>query len=281
MRGAAFVAAVCQVSEQDSTPRGKKAEPPYSKYAFANPYNLSLLAGAGSAALLTGHWWVGLCAVAAEALWMLFAPDSRLLRKKWFDPIWEGEQQAARKARQVAKFNALPDEEKERALALRDQQKRIEKMARDNATFSVELLSADISKLEDLVDDFLDMAHVASRYHAYLEDMNLSEIEKDINRYTNQTDKLPFGDERRKVAQKNLEVLLSRKDRYLELRRNLQTARGQMDLMENTFRLLADEIVGMQNPRELGARLDELREGVAAVRDASRETERHMQGMTR
>ena len=154
-------------------------------------------------------------------------------------------------------------------------------MARDNATFSVELLSADISKLEDLVDDFLDMAHVASRYHAYLEDMNLSEIEKDINRYTNQTDKLPFGDERRKVAQKNLEVLLSRKDRYLELRRNLQTARGQMDLMENTFRLLADEIVGMQNPRELGARLDELREGVAAVRDASRETERHMQGMTR
>jgi len=269
------------VSEQDSTPRGKKAEPPYSKYAFANPYNLSLLAGAGSAALLTGHWWVGLCAVAAEALWMLFAPDSRLLRKKWFDPIWEGEQQAARKARQVAKFNALPDEEKERALALRDQQKRIEKMARDNATFSVELLSADISKLEDLVDDFLDMAHVASRYHAYLEDMNLSEIEKDINRYTNQTDKLPFGDERRKVAQKNLEVLLSRKDRYLELRRNLQTARGQMDLMENTFRLLADEIVGMQNPRELGARLDDLREGVAAVRDASRETERHMQGMTR
>ncbi|HMY59874.1 MAG TPA: hypothetical protein PK472_16545 [Pseudomonadota bacterium] len=269
------------MSERDTSARGKPSEPPYAKYAFANPYNLSLLVGAGSAALLTGHWWVGLCAVAAEAVWMLFAPDSRLLQKKWFDPIWEGEQQEARKARQAAKFNALPDAEKERALRLRDQQKRIEKMAQDNASFSVDLLSSDIAKLEDLVDDFLDMAQVASRYEAYLKDMNLVEIEKDITRYGNQVDKLPVGDERRKVAQKNLEVLLSRKDRYLELRRNLQTARGQMDLMENTFRLLSDEIVGMQNPSELGARLDELREGVAAVRETSRETERYMQGTTR
>ena len=108
------------MSERDTSARGKPSEPPYAKYAFANPYNLSLLVGAGSAALLTGHWWVGLCAVAAEAVWMLFAPDSRLLQKKWFDPIWEGEQQEARKARQAAKFNALPDAEKERALRLRD-----------------------------------------------------------------------------------------------------------------------------------------------------------------
>ena len=271
------------MSERQEGPSrsGKDAEPPYAKYAFANPYNLSLLAGAGSAALLTGHWWVGLCAVAAEAVWMLFAPDSRLLRKKWFDPIWDSEQEAARKARQAAKFNALPDEEKERALKLRDRQKRIEKMAKDNASFSVDLLSTDIAKLEDLVDDFLDMAAVSSRYDSYLKDMNLPDIEQDIRRYTLQSEKLPAGDERRKVAQKNLEVLLSRKDRYMDLRRNLQTARGQMDLMENTFLLLADEIVGMQNPRELGARLDELREGVAAVQETSRETERYMQGTGR
>ena len=76
------------------------------------------------------------------------------------------------------------------------------KMAQDNASFSVDLLSSDIAKLEDLVDDFLDMAQVASRYEAYLKDMNLVEIEKDITRYSNQVDKLPVGDERRKVAQK-------------------------------------------------------------------------------
>ena len=81
------------MSDRASSPSrtGKKEAPPYAKYAFVNPYNLSLLAGAGSASLLTGHWWIGLCAVAAEAVWMLFAPDSRLLRKTWFDPIWDGE----------------------------------------------------------------------------------------------------------------------------------------------------------------------------------------------
>ncbi len=154
-------------------------------------------------------------------------------------------------------------------------------MAKDNASFSVDLLSTDIAKLEDLVDDFLDMAAVSSRYDSYLKDMNLPDIEQDIRRYTLQSEKLPAGDERRKVAQKNLEVLLSRKDRYMDLRRNLQTARGQMDLMENTFLLLADGIVWMQNPRELGARLDELRKGVAAVQETSRETERYMQGTSR
>jgi hypothetical protein len=78
------------------------------------------------------------------------------------------------------------------------------------------------------------------------------------------------------VAQKNLQVLLSRKDRYKELRRSLQTARGQMDLMENTFRLLADEIVSMREPTELGSRLDDLRDGVTAVREVARETERDL-----
>ena len=73
----------------------------------------------------------------------------------------------------------------------------------------------------------------------------LEEIEADIRRYQLQVEKLPLGDERRTVAQKNLSVLPQRKDRYKELRRSLQTARGQMDLIENTFSLLADEIVSM------------------------------------
>jgi hypothetical protein len=51
--------------------------------------------------------------------------------------------------------------------------------------------------------------------------------------------------------------------------------------MENTFRLLGDEIVTMQSPSELGTRLDELREGVEAVRQTTRETERFLQAVER
>lgn len=261
-------------SEKTSLATRKKAQPPYARYAFMNPYNLSLIAGAGAAAAVTGHWWLALCAAAGEALWMLFAPDSRLLRKLWFDKVWESELSEERKALQGQKFTALPDGEKVRALALRDLQVRIQKMARDNASFRVDLLRNDLGKLDDLVDDFLDLATLSARYEAYLADFNFESLEADLRRYELQVEKLPLGDERRTVAQKNLAVLLQRKDRYKELRRSLQTARGQMDLMENTFRLLADEIVSMREPSELGSRLDDLREGVSAVREAARETER-------
>lgn len=259
------------------TKRKGKETPPYARYAFLNAYNLSLIGGAAAAAAATGHWWLALCAAGAEAVWMLFAPDSRLLRKLWFDRVWETQLAGQRKQNQIAKFNQLPDEEKVRALALRDLQTRIMTLAKDNPSFSVELLRNDLHKLEDLVDDFLDLATVCARYDDYLKSFNLDELESDLRRYELQTEKLPHGDERRTVAQKNLTVLLQRKDRYKELRRNLQTARGQMDLMENTFRLLADEIVGMRSPSELGTRLEEMREGVEAVRQTTRETERFFQ----
>jgi hypothetical protein len=259
----------------------KRKAPPYARYAFLNPYNLSLLGGAAAMAAATGHVWIGALAAASEVVWMLFAPDSRLLRKTWFDRRWQEEQRALRKQRQIEKFSALPDVEKVRALSLRELQERIQKLAADNPSFTAELLRDDLSRLDVLVDDFLDLAAVGNRYEDYLRTFNLQEIEEDLRRYELQADKLPEGDERYNVAKKNLQVLLQRKDRYKELRRNLTTVRGQMDLMENTFRLLADEIVTMQSPSELGERLEQMREGVEAARQTARETERFLQAVER
>jgi hypothetical protein len=272
---------VAKTSENSLVKRSAKEKtPPYARYAFLNPYNLSLIAGAGAAAAATGHWWVALCAAAGEAVWMLFAPDSKVLRRLWFDKVWEGEKASERKQRQFQKWSALPDSDRSRSLQLREVQARIEKMAQENPTFSVELLHGELGKLEDLVEDFLDLGTVCARYDSYLNTFNLEELEADLRRYQLQVDKLPVGDERRAVAQKNLQVLLTRKERYKDLRRSLQTARGQMDLIENTFRLLADEIVSMREPSELGSRLDDLRDGVGAVREAARETERTFAGLS-
>src|SRR5262249_8816264 len=58
---------------------------PYAKYAFLNPYNLSLLAGAGTVAAATQNWFLGVLTVGAEALWMLFAPGSKLLQRTVWD----------------------------------------------------------------------------------------------------------------------------------------------------------------------------------------------------
>lgn len=261
----------------DNTALQKKSGPPYARYAFFNAYNISAVGGVLAAAGITGHYWLALFAAAGEAIWMLFAPDSRLLRKLWFDKIWHGEQAEERKRRQIEKFASLPDPEKARALGLRELQERIERMAADNPTFSADLLRADIGKLGDLIDDFLDLALVASRYNEYLSSFDVNSLETDRRRYELQVEKLPLGDERREVAQKNIQVLTQRKERWKELRRDLQKVRGQMDLMENTFRLLADEVVTMNSPAQLTERLDEMRHGVEAVRQTAQETERFLQ----
>jgi len=254
-------------------------KPPYIRYAFLNPYNLSLLAGVSVTSAATGHWWMGLCAAAGEAIWMLFAPDSTVLRRLWFDKVWANEKQSARQARQTKLYNLLPTLEQRRVYVLGELYNRIHQLAGENPSFTLALLRNDLQKLDGLVDDFLEMAHTCTRYEHHLQTMDANYLEQQIRYYEGQLQHYPIGDERRPVAQNNLKISLQRKDRYEELHRYLQTARGQMELLENTFRLLADDIVTMHNPTELSERLDDLRTGVEAVRETSRETEQLLQSV--
>ena len=59
-----------------------------------------------------------------------------------------------------------------------------------------------------------------------------------------------------------------------EIRRYLDVARGQLDLIENSFQLIADQIVTMQSPQELSGQLNELLDGVESIRQTAVDTER-------
>ncbi|MGZ3443794.1 MAG: hypothetical protein ACXVDD_29945 [Polyangia bacterium] len=257
----------------------EKPRPPYAKYAFKNPYNYAVMGGFASAALLTGNWWLGLAGAGAEALWMLFAPDSRLLRKLWFDKRHQEDSDAARKAELDAKFKLLPEPDAMRCLALREKQEQINKLANENPAFTIDLLSGELQKLDDLVRAFLELSVTCARYQDYLGSVDVDEIERDLRRYHQILDK-GEGD-KRVLAQKNIAVLEKRKDKYAEIRGYLSSARGQLELIENTFRLLADQIVTMRSPQELSGQLDELLDGVEAVRQTTRETDRLLQAVER
>ncbi len=58
-----------------------------------------------------------------------------------------------------------------------------------------------------------------------------------------------------------------------EIRRYLDVARGQLDLIENSFQLIADNIVTMQSPQELSGQLNELLDGVESIRQTAAESE--------
>ena len=260
-------------------PSDDKPRPPYAKYAFKNPYNYAVMGGFASAALLTGNWWLGLAGAGMEALWMLFAPDSRLLRKLWFDKRHAEDMDAARKAELDAKFKLLPEPDAMRCLALREKQEQINKLATENPAFTVDLLSGELKKLDDLVRAFLELSVTCARYQEYLGSVDVDEIERDLRRYHQILDK-GEGD-KRTLAQKNIAVLEKRKDKYAEIRGYLSSARGQLELIENTFRLLADQIVTMRSPTELSGQLDDLLDGVEAVRQTTRETDKLLQAVER
>jgi hypothetical protein len=101
--------------------------------------------------------------------------------------------------------------------------------------------------------------------------VDADEIDREMRRFQRAIDKEEDGDARR-LAEKNLAVLEKRRERISELYRFVEKARGQLDLMENTFELLSDQVVSMSSPSELGGQLDDLIDGVEAVRSTARET---------
>src|SRR6267142_4576147 len=142
----------------------EKPRPPYARYAFKNPYNYAIMGGFASAAVLTGNWWLGLAGAGVEALWMLFAPDSRLLRKLWWDKQHAADEDTRKRAELDAKFKLLPESDAMRCLALREKQDQINKLAQENPAFTIDLLSVFLNEPDAPVLSSLAL-HVALPRH--------------------------------------------------------------------------------------------------------------------
>lgn len=248
-------------------------EPPYMRYAFLNPYNLSLFVGGVAAGLLTGHTWLLVITCAAEALWMIFAPDSKLLRAVWFDPAFERTRELDKRDARETKLAHVSPDDRARIMRLADQKARIEHLASENPSLAVDLLGSELAKLDALLDDFADLAIAAFRAEQHGQTFDFEAMRRSWHMHDSQAKSFPVGDPRREVAEKNLAVLRQRRGRYDDLARQIQVTRGQMELIEQTFRLLADEIITIASPSELGVRIDELRVAVEAVRETTDEWE--------
>jgi hypothetical protein len=246
---------------------------PYLKYAFSNPYNLSLFGGLLAAAGLTLNPFLALMAVGLESLWLLYAPDSKRLRHLLWDPRFDQVRQALLAQERGQRLGLLAAPERKRVDALMARQAEIHRLAAQNPSFTGELLRSELTKTERLVDAFIDMAVTSARYDAYLRSVNVDAIDEDRERLerdieSGQDSGLPVD-----LAKKNLAIILKRLEKMKEIRRYLDVARGQLDLIENSFQLIADNIVTMQSPQELSGQLNELLDGVESIRQTAAETD--------
>jgi hypothetical protein len=244
---------------------------PYLRMAFMNPYNLSLLGGGVAAALLTANPVLLVATLGLEAIWLLNAPDSKRLRHILWDPRFAKLRQSIEAAERAQRIQSLDGGARARVEALVGRREEIQRLAASNPSFTGDLLRGELVKTEKLVDAFVEMALTCARYESYLAGIDEVQLERDRGRYERGAEQEgPTGD----IARKNLAVVGKRLEKMEEIRRYLTVAHGQLDLIENSFQLIADQIVTMQSPQELSGQLDELLDGVEAIRETTRDTER-------
>jgi len=249
-----------------------KPRPNYASLAFHNPYNYALMGGVGAVGVMTGNWWMLIAGAGVEALWMLFAPDSTLLKKLVWDPkiLEDQRDQVEDKFQQI--LDKLNQPLWNRFRWVVSSREGILRLSASNPSFTAELLRDELQKLDTLTLLYGDLACTLERYERYLNNVDLEAIEREARRLEGMVQG-STGE----IARKNLAILDRRKEKLREIEEYMVQAQAQMGLIESTFQLLGDQVVTLQSPHELGGQLDELIDGVEAVRDVSRETERILQ----
>lgn len=247
---------------------------PYLKFAFSNPYNLSLLGGALAAAGMTMNPFLALIALGLEGLWLLHAPESKRLRHILWDPRFEKVRLEIERRERAERMKGLSEDQKYRVESLVARQQDINRLAAQNPSFTGDLLRNELVKTGRLVDSFVEMALTTGRYEQYLESVDIHSVEKNRQRWEREVRSGQNGDPQTELAKKNLAILLKRLEKMNEIKRYLTLARGQLDLIENSFQLIADQIVTMQSPNELSGQLNELLDGVESIKESAADTEK-------
>jgi len=246
----------------------------YLKSAVANPYNLSLFLGGMAAAGLTLNPFLALVVVCMEVLWIVNAPGSKFLQKWLWDPQFDKQRETQTQQEFAARMQSVGDEDRDRVTALIVRQQEINRLAAQNPSFTGELLRSELGKTDRLVDEFVNMAVTCGRYEAYLSSIDFDSLDRDRRRFQSIVQGRDEKDAEVDIARKNLAVIMKRFDKMKEIRHYLVLARGQLDLIENSFQLIADQIVTMQSPQELTGQLDELLDGVESIKQTAADTER-------
>ena len=242
---------------------------PYLKLAFRNPYNLSLFVGALAAAGITLNPVLAIAALGAEALWLLYAPDSTRLQHLLWDPKFERIRNALLEEQRAERMTTLAEEVRVRVQRLVDRQHEIRRLAAQNPSFTGDLLRSELVKTDKLVDAFIDLAVTCSRYEQYLVTVDVAAVERERGRWETTIRTGEGAGPGIDIAKRNLAILGKRLDKVGEIRRYLDVARGQLDLIENSFQLIGDQIVTMQSPQELSGQLNDLLDGVEAIEQSA------------
>ena len=233
------------------------------------------MGGAIVASVLTLNPLIAVAALGLEGLWVLHGSQSRFMQRMLWDPMYEKEKLEYEQRRRMAQVEKLGQGGQTRVMQLIEKEKQIQQLAMQNPSFTGDLLRGEIAKTHNLVNAFIDLAVTCARYENYLASINVNQIETTRQHWQQfvETNVGKVDAVEMEIAKKNLVIVNKRIERVAEIRRYLKIAYGQINLIENSFQLLADQIVTMQSPNELSGQLDEFLDGVESIKETAKETE--------
>lgn len=243
----------------------------YLRAAFLNVYNLGAFGGAMAASLATGEYILGAAALGLEAVWLLLGPDFKLFQRS-VDRAERAERERLDRARADKLMESLPERDWQRAKALDELRRDIERDTQQNPSFQIILLKSELEKLSHLHQSFVHLASACTRAETYLSALDPKELERQLRAQEAISDKMSDA-QVKELAQKNINVIKKRQQTIVEIENFLARARGQMNLIENSVRLLRDQALTMTSPNQLAEQLDDLMTGVAALQASTQETE--------
>jgi len=240
--------------------------PSYLKYAFANAYNLSLLGGAVAASAATSDWAITVIAGGLEALWLFIGADTAPFRR-WVDRQHRARLLEAARARRRQRILALPDQrDRERAIDLIAAHREMGAELDRNTNWSGELVRGEYDRLESLLDAWVDLAEAADRFEGYIRKLDLNRLQRELQIQQKLAEQPGQDPESRDLAAKNADLLGKRLRTLQDMGTLVQRTRGQMGVIENTFRLLRDQIASLKVPQDIHGQIDEIVTNVDAVR---------------
>jgi len=233
------------------------------------------LGGAVAASVLTLNPFIAIAAFGLESLWLLHGSQSRSVQRILWDPIFEKEKAEFDSRQRMERVKSLSQYGQNRVMELINKEVQIQQLSVQNPSFTGDLLRGELAKTSHLVNAFIELGLTCARYENYLNSVNVGELENQKAQWSRFVEaNKDKGDAMEiELARKNLAVIKKRIERVGEISRYLKIAYGQLNLIENSFQLIADQIVTMQSPSELSGQLDELLDGVESIKETARETE--------
>jgi len=267
---------------------------PYYKEAFNETANIVglVIVGALSAATLNPvPLFIG---AGLEALYMLFVPDSKPykrlvdLKKRIAEKEEEENTEKLSKEMKLANLEKRDSNLFSRYKKLRKIHNEIFERSNQPGKKTADLMNPELEKINYLLDSYVNFLDTYVQYKEYLGKVNEKAIQSDIDRLNKEIFDMTMSkkgakknDELKKLKQKNVDILIKRKERITQMGNTLSTINAQLEIIEDTLHLINDQMVSFQSPESMGVDLDELVSGVENTEQAIAETNKFLSDISR